>query len=341
MESSKPASDNYAIQAQFMHNASNLAAWKAHRMATDIATLDSEDDIRNAIKRYNQWQAVEYNAITSRARTARQMLNFEKSSHVYPNLRWIRSRSANPRELHLTLVGLVLPKDDPFWQRNQPGSLYGCKCDWEQTDDTPAQTTPKDVPASAGLEGNPLNHGQLITRKAGHFKAQENKVVRNAIFNVLGDEAWMDFGNIKAHLLQKPHEVKNNVKASMAYLRADSTVNEILLLPDYFEDQLHHRDKIVPAGQRIGKGKQPDAVVVYKNGVRLVTELKYLPGQGKYISGHIKDAGKTCDHAVVVLGENNTLNDDQLKGEATYAVAKGYIKKVTIIKNDGTKITAP
>lgn len=33
---------------------------------------------------------------------------------------------------------LTFNSSDPFWSENQPGNLWNCKCDWEETDDPAA-----------------------------------------------------------------------------------------------------------------------------------------------------------------------------------------------------------
>jgi hypothetical protein len=99
----------------------------------------------------------------ARCRTAKQFDQFQAEKHLYPNLEWLATRSADTRELHLSFVGTVLPIDDPFWQENQPGNLYNCKCDWQTTDKEVSVTPAKSVKPSPGLEGNPASTGQIFT----------------------------------------------------------------------------------------------------------------------------------------------------------------------------------
>jgi len=123
-----------------------------------------------ASARFNQYQKTEYNTFVARCRTAKQWDTFLQEKHLFPNLTWIRSRSANPRELHLGYVGIILPQNHPFWQTNQPGNLWNCKCDWKTTD---AQTTAKPdkiTPPAKGLDGNPYDTGKLITENHPYFE---------------------------------------------------------------------------------------------------------------------------------------------------------------------------
>ncbi|MBQ0016095.1 MAG: hypothetical protein KBT04_03855 [Bacteroidales bacterium] len=47
-----------------------------------------------------RWQAAEANTATARARTAKQWAQFNDKDHrdLFPNLQWLPSRSATPRE---------------------------------------------------------------------------------------------------------------------------------------------------------------------------------------------------------------------------------------------------
>ena len=141
---------------------------------------------------FNRYQAAEYNTATARARTAKQWTDFNAdpvANELYPNLRWIRTRSANPRELHLRFAGLVLPKNDPFWLQNQPGNLWNCKCDWEETDD-PTNTndlTPDELDEyrsdgggihANGLDGNPAETGEVFSDQCTYFKQVCNTKAR-------------------------------------------------------------------------------------------------------------------------------------------------------------------
>ena len=73
------------------------------------------------------------------------------------------SRSANPREAHRRFWNRIWPKDDPFWNENTPGSLWNCKCDWEQTNKPATDGNPTTTVTAKGLSGNPAKTGQIFT----------------------------------------------------------------------------------------------------------------------------------------------------------------------------------
>lgn len=153
---------------KFDANAARFAAYKAHyvgnvlRKALNKNPEAFEKNAKAILKAFNRFQVTEYNTLVARCRTAMQLLQFSKNKDFYPNLEWIMTSSATPREQHLALVGTILPIDHPFWQENQPGNLYNCKCDWRQTN-KPATGHPKSVAPAKGLEGNPFGTREIYT----------------------------------------------------------------------------------------------------------------------------------------------------------------------------------
>ena len=166
----KPEDKYFDLTGKLKANTSRLAAFKSHHATNALKELDKagktfDADAKRVLAKFNRYQAAEHNAIVARSRTAKQFSQFQQEKELYPNMKWIMTRSATPREEHLEYVGIVLPMDDPFWDENQPGNLWNCKCDWETTDE-PSTKAPKDIIApSPGLEGNPAVTGELITDK--------------------------------------------------------------------------------------------------------------------------------------------------------------------------------
>jgi len=57
-----------------------------------------------------------------------QWERIQAGKRLFPFLEYVRSSAAHPRPSHLAYAGLVLPADDPFWQRHMPVKEWGCKC---------------------------------------------------------------------------------------------------------------------------------------------------------------------------------------------------------------------
>ena len=195
----------FDLQAQLQSNVSRFAAYKAYHLTQQLNKKREEwtndDDFKKVAKAmmntFNRYQAAEYNTATARARTAKQWTDFNSdpiANELYPNLRWLPSRSANPREEHRAYYGLVLAKTDDFWKQDQPGNLWNCKCDWEETDD-PIDTkelTAEDLAKAReeeggihanGLEGNPAETGEIFTKECTYFKQVSGKRNQDYIEN--------------------------------------------------------------------------------------------------------------------------------------------------------------
>jgi len=178
LQSGEYGSRYYDMQQQFEANVSRFSAYKAYH-ATQLLQHNSDPKVQKAIlNTFNRYQAAEYNTSIARARTAKQWNDFNAdpiSNELYPNIMWLPSRSANPREEHRIFWNKVWAKNDPFWSQNQPGNLWNCKCDWEETDEPVSGGTYNYTPP-AGLEGNPAETGEIFTDKASYFsKTTENE----------------------------------------------------------------------------------------------------------------------------------------------------------------------
>ena len=194
-------SDDYGdryfdLQAQLQSNVTRFAAYKAYHLTEQLKKQrekwTDDDEYKKVAKAvlntFNRYQAAEYNTATARARTAKQWTDFTSdpiANELYPNLKWLPSRSANPREEHMVFYNRVLAKSDPFWSENQPGNLWNCKCDWEETDDPVTDSNPTDAHHAKGLDGNPAETGEIFTKECTYFKqAGRNRRERDEVEKV-------------------------------------------------------------------------------------------------------------------------------------------------------------
>lgn len=164
-------------------NVSRFAAYKAEyvhgalqRALNDESTsADERTKLAKAVLNvFNRYQDAERSTATARARTAKQFEEFMQPDNVrlFPNLKWLPSRSADPRASHTVFYNRIWAKDDPFWNTNAPGTEWNCKCDIEETDE-PA-TDNNAVPQTKvplGLEGNPAKTGEIFTDNASYIRA--------------------------------------------------------------------------------------------------------------------------------------------------------------------------
>lgn len=166
----------FDMQMQMCANVSRFAAYKAYHATQELKDVDPADIDKKGkliLNKYNRWQAAEYNTAVARTRTAKQYHDFTSdpiSNELYPNIKWLPSRSASPREAHRVFWNRVWAKNDPFWNSNTPGSLWNCKCDWEETDEPVTDKNPNGTMSAKGLEGNPALTGEIFTKDCPYVK---------------------------------------------------------------------------------------------------------------------------------------------------------------------------
>lgn len=164
------------LHAQLDANVSRFAAYKAYvatqRIRQAVSGNGDIEDGRIEVNKFNRWLAAEYNTAVARSRTAKQWSEWDSSEErsLFPNIMWLPSRSATLREQHIPFYNRVWAKDDPFWNHNQPGTLWNCKCDWQQTDEPVTPNNPNKTVRNQGLEGNPAKTGQIFSDNASYIE---------------------------------------------------------------------------------------------------------------------------------------------------------------------------
>ena len=163
-------------------NVSRFAAYKADYVKTTIENIlndasipakDKQAYIDANMNAFSQYQATEETTATSRSRTAKQWKEFNDPQRLrlFPNLRWLPSRSIEKRQSHIQFYDHIWSKGDDFWNHNTPGTEWNCKCDVEETDDPVTNNGNMDpVQVPAGLEGNPAVTREIFTDGASYIK---------------------------------------------------------------------------------------------------------------------------------------------------------------------------
>lgn len=167
------------FKEQLKYNNAVFAAFKTHRQQNDLVKLlVDEDGNPKSFARFKKdtgsiignydvnWLQAEYSTAVKRARQAARDRQMEREADVYPNVRWMPSTAAIPREAHVAFYHEVWEMNDPFIRKNRPGTLWGCSCSLESTDDPP---TGGDIPArdipepEPGLDNDPARDGKLFS----------------------------------------------------------------------------------------------------------------------------------------------------------------------------------
>ena len=249
-----PVSDS-DLSAQWYANVCRFAAYKAYHATARLRAAAEEeggdmDLLRAILHAYNRYQAAEYNTAIARARTGKQWQQFSEADNVrlFPCIKWLPSRSATPREEHMPFYNRIWPKDDPFWLTNQPGTLWNCKCDWEQTDEGPTDGNPTRDIVQPGLDQNPATSGCIFTDTASYIRKAGKK----------GASIVDPFG--KYQLLQVAKETKFSAHSSIGEVSvgkvcATETAKASVCRDGYWlkNEVMLHLDKYLPSFEYEGK----------------------------------------------------------------------------------------
>lgn len=309
------ASDSEETAKLFKNNVSRLAAAKANytiqqleRCKADInGVARSKEEYQKAAKivigRANRAQAAEYNTTSHRCRVAKQWEQFTKEKRLFPNIEWLRTRSASPRELHLTYVGRIWSMDDPFLKNNTPGCIYNCKCDWKNTDKPVTDNgdiTP--VPVSPGLEGNPYVTEKIFTDKHPYF-SRVNKHIPDVGVLYNSDDVVYIKKTTKTGIGYKVHYNCLNEKELAINEKAINNITgagygkDIKLLPRIYSKEINLRERYYGKDfQNIQKNDCPDAIIDGKL-------VEFKSASNKMASKRILQAAKKSEVAYLELTE--------------------------------------
>ena len=222
-----------------------FGAFKAFNATQDIrakgrtGAATAADDAENVEKRYNSFQAAEYATAASRARTAKQFAEYMTADRMrlFPNLRWLPSRSVEVRPEHRIFWNRVWPKSSEFWQHNQPGNLWNCKCDMEETDDPtdiPEKLNPKYSSASPGLKGNPAVTGKIFSDDCSYIQRVKNissATIRKDAVEAIGKMTYKDTeSDVEISALADIVEFSQNIRTARILANGGEKVK---LRPDY------------------------------------------------------------------------------------------------------------
>lgn len=269
-------------------NVSKFAYFKAAEATSQVRAAATTDDALKELNKFNRWQATEYNTAVARARSAKQWQGFEKTKEFLPNLKWVQSRSVNPREEHIAYWGRVWSKDDPFWAMNQPGNAYGCKCDWVETSE-PVSGGNKRVETrtcAQGLEVNAGIQGEIFTM--GHPYIGAAKGNESLIRSIAQKEVVYD--GVRISLLADSKKIKDNIATARTLAKGGETV---LVRPDF---------NVKNVGFAKGE-KNPDLEI---NGI--TANAKRVMSEAGISNGFNKAKKQGCQSLVIEFKDGNTPN---------------------------------
>lgn len=258
------------------NNVSRLAAAKTNYILQQLQHLrnslrhDPVEYTRQAkliLARANSTQAAEFNTAVHRARVAKQWEQFQGERHIYPNIQWLHTRSASPREIHLAYVGRIWPMDDPFWNSNSPGCTWNCKCSWKSTDEAPTDNNKLvQVQPSPGLEGNPYETKKIFSDNHPYFSRVDKHIPKLGPLHNPDDIAFIQKTTNEGHKYlehfncREAGETTENAKIVAELLKGG--FKDIKLMPTIHTDEKALRERYFgKAYNDLHKTSNPDAII--------------------------------------------------------------------------------
>ena len=330
---------HYDLLNRLERNVARFAAYKAYHATEQVKrALTAPGTAAQGLKRanavltaFNRYQTAEYNTAISRSRTAKQWVDFndDDALRLFPNLRWLPSRSASPREQHIPYYNHVWAKEDPFWASNQPGNLWNCKCDWEETSDAPDADKVKVLNPPASLEGNPGETGEAFTDKSVYFTVNDHEKAGAAILEA-GEQGFYEKSSIegvkvKAHILHEAKEIAGNMEVASVFCRKNPGVKSITLLPNVTKNNESLRKRFYPEGLYTrGANKNADAIIEWSGGEKWLVEFKYMDGNGKKLLDRLNYAYQQADYSIIKIADEKRKGVDVA---AAIKTANGFLSQ--------------
>ncbi len=205
--------EDLLLNRELLSNVAVFSAFKSYRILGDLQTsmIDVNgnkipfNEFRKKAQEidalYNEtWLRAEYNLAIKQASAAKQWQSFERDKDVFPNLKYMPSLSANPREVHKKYYGIIKPINDPIWNYIMPPNAWGCNCSVTQSDEEPTQLEVEPINPIPGVEGNagksrrifPPNHPYVT-----NMSAEEKLKIQNQLGRIWENSA------IDAYVTQK------------------------------------------------------------------------------------------------------------------------------------------
>lgn len=225
-------------------NVSRFAAYKADYVKTTIENIlndasipakDKQAYIDANMNAFSQYQATEETTATSRSRTAKQWKEFNDPQRLrlFPNLRWLPSRSIEKRQSHIQFYDHVWSKGDDFWSHNTPGTEWNCKCDVEETDDPVTNNGNMDpVQVPAGLEGNPAVTREIFTDRASYIKKARKDTVKETVSKCYYKDSGSD---MQISVMADRSELADNIHTGRILAKTESVT-----IRPHFEQEPGH-----------------------------------------------------------------------------------------------------
>jgi len=282
---------------------------------------------------YNvHWLSAEYNLAQRQASAARQWQDWQRDKHVYPNLEYMPSKSANPSEQHKLYYGIIKPIDDPIWNYILPPSRWNCDCWLKQTREDPTEHDVEVPTPPAGIVGNPGKTGMIFSPDHPYIpksKAEKQEVREsfNQLRNALNEE-YIDFkakkGKVRVSMNADPDDYLDNFR----YAKNVSDQH-----PGVFKILAHSNKQGVKNPEFNYKGFVGD-----RTAAKTSYPEKYINNSFSDKMG-VKKQLRSFDKTFIALDFGNILNEDNVlrAAQQLYGKFKRYETVHFVICRKGNK----
>lgn len=156
---------------------------------------DFKNEALKIYEKYNEdWLQSEYNTAKGQARNASQWNTIENEKDVFPNLRYSAVIDERTSEICEPLDGIILPVDDPLWDKYSPLNHFNCRCfleqmgkydDYELTDKSTIDVETLNDTVQDEFKMNPGKDGYVFSDKHPYFEvAPKDKDLAENNFNL-------------------------------------------------------------------------------------------------------------------------------------------------------------
>ncbi len=272
---------------------------------------------------YNrQWLKTEYDQTIANANSAEKFKEYQSQKHLYPNLEYKTIGDERVRSSHKEMDGIILPVDDPFWQKFLPPNDWGCRCYVLQTAEPINKPKENDLAVKNDFANNPVVSGKVFKENA-YEKGLSKKEVERA-------------KELAKQMVKKSEETWEVVPTKKGQLKVSSKhgVNERtenIEIASYFTNKYEHKIKLLAVSN---KEKTADA---FNETLGIKQEYKRPTRATKNaIDKAIKDGKKQADHIVldIVLDFDDETLKRGIKGRVSQAET---VKTITVIRKGNDK----
>ena len=179
-------SPQHKLLAELHYSAATFAAYKNHRMISDLLLAKKNEGSLKAAgrridKQYNElWLSAEQRTARLQSIGARKWLGFEQRQQRFPNLRYSAVNDRRTRPQHRAWHGIVRPLSDDFWNTHYPPNGWRCRCTVHQTL-RPARGLPKLLPRPPALfQHNAAKTGRLFSSRHPYFRGTPKAMAEEA-----------------------------------------------------------------------------------------------------------------------------------------------------------------